>query len=105
MPQANRYEQQFFDALQDIFVGAPVVGKEFAMTLIEQIQQQVNLLPPEKQSEVLDFVTFLRERRRMPAKPRALRQHPAFGAWRGRNIDAQEQHHVEHAIIKVRRVT
>ena len=58
------------------------------MTLIEQIQQQVNLLPPEKQSEVLDFVTFLRERRAMPAKPRALRQHPAFGAWRGRNIDA-----------------
>ena len=58
------------------------------MTLIEQIQQQVNLLPPEKQSEVLDFVTFLRERRGMPAKPRALRQHPAFGAWRGRNIDA-----------------
>jgi hypothetical protein len=88
MPQADRYEQQFLDALRDIFVGAPVVGKEFAMTLIEQIQQQVNLLPPEKQSEVLDFVTFLRERRAMPAKPRALRQHPAFGAWRGRNIDA-----------------
>jgi hypothetical protein len=58
------------------------------MTLLEQIQQQVNLLPPEKQSEVLDFVTFLRGRRASPPRPRTLHQHPAFGAWRGRNIDA-----------------
>jgi hypothetical protein len=58
------------------------------MTLVEQIQQQVNLLPPEKQNEVLDFVTFLRERRAPLPKPRTLRQHPAFGAWRGHNIDA-----------------
>ena len=30
------------------------------MTLMEQIQEQMKLLPPEKQTEVLDFVTFLR---------------------------------------------
>jgi hypothetical protein len=29
------------------------------MTLVERIQQQLSTLPPEKQSEVLDFVTFL----------------------------------------------
>ena len=28
------------------------------MTLVEQIQRQISQLPPEKQSEVLDFVTF-----------------------------------------------
>jgi len=32
------------------------------MTLAEQIQQQLNTLPPEKQTEVLDFVTFLKGR-------------------------------------------
>ncbi len=32
------------------------------MTLAEQIQKQLGALPPEKQSEVLDFVTFLQER-------------------------------------------
>jgi hypothetical protein len=32
------------------------------MTLMEQIQQQMKQLPPEKQIEVLDFVTFLQER-------------------------------------------
>jgi hypothetical protein len=29
------------------------------MTLMEQIQEQMKQLPPEKQTEVLDFVTFL----------------------------------------------
>ena len=29
------------------------------MTLAEQIQKQLGKLPPEKQSEVLDFVSFL----------------------------------------------
>jgi hypothetical protein len=32
------------------------------MTLLEQIQQNLLNLPPEKQGEVLDFVTFLQER-------------------------------------------
>jgi hypothetical protein len=35
---------------------------EILMTLSEQIQKQLGALPPEKQSEVLDFVTFLQER-------------------------------------------
>ena len=33
------------------------------MTLMEEIQLRLNRLPPEKQSEVLDFVTFLQERK------------------------------------------
>ena len=32
------------------------------MTLLEEIQHRLNELPFEKQSEVLDFVTFLQER-------------------------------------------
>ena len=32
------------------------------MTLMEEIQLRLNRLPPEKQNEVLDFVTFLQER-------------------------------------------
>lgn len=60
------------------------------MTLLEEIQSQLTKLPPEKQSEVLDFVTFLRERvtTRRPIPGRSLRQHPAFGSWRGRGLDA-----------------
>lgn len=60
------------------------------MTLIEQIQQQLEQLPPEKQSEVLDFAMFLRERLASPppSQGRSLGQHPAFGSWRERNIDA-----------------
>jgi hypothetical protein len=60
------------------------------MTLAEQIQKYVNQLPPEKQSEVLDFVTFLQKRMAasQPARRRSLRKHPAFGSWRGRKIDA-----------------
>jgi hypothetical protein len=60
------------------------------MTLAEQIQKYVNQLPPEKQNEVLDFVTFLQKRMvvSQPARRRSLRRHPAFGSWRGRKIDA-----------------
>ena len=32
------------------------------MTLLEQIEKQLNILPPEKQNEVLDFITFLQQR-------------------------------------------
>jgi hypothetical protein len=62
------------------------------MTLLELIQQQVDQLPPEKQTEVLDFVAFLRQQlaHSKPIQARALRQHPAFGAWRARKIDALE---------------
>jgi hypothetical protein len=60
------------------------------MTLMEQIQNQVRQLPPEKQSEVLDFVTFLQQQLAAspPAQRRSLRQHSAFGSWQARQIDA-----------------
>jgi hypothetical protein len=32
------------------------------MTLMEQIKKQLDVLPPEKQSEVLDFILFLQQR-------------------------------------------
>ena len=32
------------------------------MTLLEQIEEQLRVLPPEKQEEVLDFITFLQQR-------------------------------------------
>lgn len=32
------------------------------MALIEQIEQQLTTLPPEKQNEVLDFILFLQQR-------------------------------------------
>lgn len=61
------------------------------MTQIEQIQEQLRQLPLEKQSEVLDFVSFLQQQltaAQQRVKHRSLRQHPAFGSWRGRNVDA-----------------
>jgi len=61
------------------------------MTLIEQIQELARQLPPEKQSEVLDFITFLQQRieaSTQPTRPRSLSQHPTFGSWRDRKIDA-----------------
>jgi len=50
------------------------------MTLAEQIQKYVNQLPPEKQSEVLDFVAFLQKQgaTSQPAKKHTLREHLAF---------------------------
>lgn len=65
------------------------------MTLLEQLEQQFRQLPPEKQSEVPDFVAFVRQRLTFnpSAQPGSLRQHPAFGPWRGRNIDALEYQH------------
>jgi hypothetical protein len=32
------------------------------MTLLEQIEKELRVLPPEKQEEVLDFITFLQQR-------------------------------------------
>ena len=59
------------------------------MTLLEQIQKEIQLLPPEKQSEALDFILFLQKQ--SSAKPRrkvSIRNHPAYGSWKGRNINA-----------------
>ncbi|GIK43221.1 MAG: hypothetical protein BroJett011_70540 [Chloroflexota bacterium] len=60
------------------------------MTILEQIQQQLEHLPPEKQSEVLDFAAFLRQQLAdtPPSGERSLRRHPAFGSWHEHNIDA-----------------
>ncbi len=60
------------------------------MSEIEQIQEQLRELPPDKQREVFDFVSFLQQQQRTARKDikqRSLRQHPAFGSWRGRNVD------------------
>lgn len=65
--------------------------REGTLSLIEQIQDRVRQLPPDKQSEVLDFITFLQQQMAavpQPAGQHSLRQHPAFGSWRGRKIDA-----------------
>lgn len=60
------------------------------MTLQDQIQKQISQLPPEKQTEVLDFIAFLLQRSSVSARPRrrSLEKHPAFGSWRKRKIDA-----------------
>jgi hypothetical protein len=60
------------------------------MTLMEQIQEQMKHLPPEKQGEVLDFVLFLQQRvaDQRPAQQRSLTKHPAYGSWRGRKINS-----------------
>ena len=39
------------------------------MTLLEEIQRRLTNLPPEKQSEVLDFIAFLQERARLAVNP------------------------------------
>ena len=51
------------------------------MTLLEQI---------EKQSEVLDFISFLQQlvNASQPVRRRSLKKHAAFGLWKNRNIDA-----------------
>ena len=60
------------------------------MTLLEQIEKQLSALPPEKQSEVLDFIAFLQQRTTIsrPVKVQSLKTHPAFGSWKNRRIDA-----------------
>lgn len=60
------------------------------MTLLEEIQTRLNRLPPEKQSEVLDFIEFLYQRAGVSesAERPSLKKHAAFGSWRHRNIDA-----------------
>ena len=60
------------------------------MTLMEQIEEQLSKLPPEKQSEVLDFITFLQQRAGLStsARKRSLKNHAAFGSWKHRKINA-----------------
>jgi hypothetical protein len=64
------------------------------MTVIETINRHLVALPPERQAEALDFILFLKQRQNRPAgktKPESARllcNHPAFGSWRERGIDA-----------------
>lgn len=67
------------------------------MSPVEQIQQQLLLLPPDKQNEVLDFISFLHQQlagTQQRYKKPSLRQHPAFGSWRGRQIEALDYQHI-----------
>jgi len=61
------------------------------MSRVDEIQERLRQLPLEKQSEVLDFVSFLQQQLKASQRcPRqgSLREHPAFGSWRGRGVDA-----------------
>ena len=60
------------------------------MTMLEEIQLLFKNLPPEKQSEALDFIKFLYQRvgGSQPIKQSSLKKHPAFGLWKHRKIDA-----------------
>ena len=60
------------------------------LTIVEQIQQQIISLPPEKQSEVLDFIRFLQQRFVIsePSKRVSLTTHPAFGSWKEREMNS-----------------
>jgi len=65
--------------------------QERVMTLPELIQEHLFRLSPEKQREVLDFVTFLERnesRGERTIQTLGLRQSPAFGLWKSRNVDA-----------------
>jgi mRNA-degrading endonuclease RelE of RelBE toxin-antitoxin system len=60
------------------------------MTLAEEIRKQLDALPPEKQSEVLDFIEFLKQRSGLSqsVRKRSLKKHAAFGSWKHRRINA-----------------
>lgn len=61
------------------------------MTLVDQIQERLNQLPPEKQREVLDFDSFLKIYEDSSQKKnlnRDLQKHPAFDSWKKRSLDS-----------------
>jgi len=60
------------------------------MTLLEQIEKQLRVLPPEKQEEVMAFIAFLQQRSDISqsVKRSSLKKHAAFGSWKHRKIDA-----------------
>jgi len=66
-----------------------------AMTLLEQIEKTLNILPPDKQKESLDFIEFLYQQADVskPAKPRSLKNHAAFGSWKHRKVNAVKYQH------------
>jgi len=61
------------------------------MSPIEDIQERLRQLPLEKQVEVLDFISFLQQQMTLAKQPvnhRSIREHPAFGSWRERDVDS-----------------
>ena len=60
------------------------------MTLLEQFEKQLSVLPPDKQQEVMDFIVFLQQRVGVsqPVKRTSLKKHAAFGSLKRRKIDA-----------------
>ena len=60
------------------------------MTLLEEITKQLSALPPEQQTQVLDFIASLQARTDVPerVKSDSLKGHSAFGSWKNRQIDA-----------------
>ena len=65
-------------------------NSEVPTTLLDEIAKQLSALPPEKQSQVLDFIASLHERVDVPprVKPGSLKGHAAFGSWQDRKVDA-----------------
>jgi mRNA-degrading endonuclease RelE of RelBE toxin-antitoxin system len=60
------------------------------MNILELIERELQALSPEQQREVLGFIFFLKQRAvaRPPRPFRSLRDHPAFGLWKSRQMDA-----------------
>jgi len=61
------------------------------MTRLEETQDRLRQLSLEKQSEVFDFVSSLQQQltvSQQHLEQGSLREHPAFGSWRGRRVDA-----------------
>ena len=60
------------------------------MTLLEEITKQLSALPPEQQTQVLDFIAALQQRTGVPprTKPDSFKGHAAFGSWKSRKLDA-----------------
>jgi len=64
---------------------------EVPMTLFDEITRQLSALPPEQQTEVLNFIASLQQQRvdvPQRTKPDSLKAHGAFGLWKKRKIDA-----------------
>lgn len=59
------------------------------MTILEQIEERLRRLPPQQQSEALQFIESLYRQAGLAnaVKPRSLKDHPAFGSWRRRKVD------------------
>jgi Protein of unknown function (DUF2281) len=56
------------------------------MSIVEQLVEKLNVLPPEKQQELLAFADALVQETEVEARPRkgAWRNHPAVGLWKDR---------------------